>query len=76
MSITTERTTAKDRFDPRRSAARPPRDEEPPPPASPSPVRQSGEVLFEVPFASVMSDDDLALGPSDPRYVYLTRTHD
>jgi hypothetical protein len=61
MSITTERTTAKDRFDPRRSAARPPRDEEPPPPASPSPVRQSGEMLFEVPFASVMSDDDLAL---------------
>ncbi len=61
MSITTERKTAKDRFDPRITAARPSRNEEPPPAASASPVRQSGEVLFEVPFASIMSDEDLAL---------------
>jgi hypothetical protein len=61
MSIATEWTTAKDRVDPRRPAARPSRDEARPQPASASPVRQSGEVLFEVPFASVMSDDDLAL---------------
>ena len=61
MTITTEWTTAKDRFDPRSPAAGPSRDEEPPLPASPSPVRQSGEVLFEVPFASAMSDDELAL---------------
>jgi hypothetical protein len=61
MSSATDRTTAKDRFDPRMTAARPSRDEKPRPAALASPVRQSGEVLFEVPFASVMSDDDLAL---------------
>jgi hypothetical protein len=61
IGVTTERAAAQDRFDPRRPAARPSRDGEPTPAASASPVRQSGEVLFEVPFGSVMSDDDLAL---------------
>ena len=59
--ITTERTAAKDQSDPRNPATRPSPSEKPTPPASPSPARQSGEVLFEVPFASAMSDRDLAL---------------
>ena len=42
-------------------ARRPLRGDEPPPLASPAPVGQRGEVLFEVPFVSAMSDRDLAL---------------
>lgn len=59
IGITTRRTAAKDQSNPRSPARRPSPSEEPAPPASPT--RQSGKVLFEVPFASVMSDHDLAL---------------
>jgi hypothetical protein len=61
MSITTKRAAPKHHPDSGSAAARrlSPR-VEPPPLPSRSPVRQRGNVLFEVPFASVMSDRDLA----------------
>gem|GEM_PF-1183300 len=61
MSITTKRAAPKDHRDSGIPAARrtPPCNE--PPPLAPSQVRQLGNVLFDVPFASVMSDYDLAL---------------
>ena len=62
MSITTKRAEPKDNPDLGDAAARRPSQcVEPPPLAGLSPARRRGEVLFEVPFASVMSDDDLAL---------------
>ena len=62
MSITTKRAAPKHHPDSGSAAARrlsP--GVEAPPLAGPIPVRQRGNVLFEVPFASVMSDRDLAL---------------
>ena len=61
MSITPKREAAKDKPDSGSPPARPSPSEESPLARSGSPVRQSGEVLFEVPFASAMSDNDLAL---------------
>ncbi len=62
MSVTTKRAEPKGKPDSGGSGAlRPSPGVEPPTVASLSPVRQRGEVLFEVRFASVMGDDDLAL---------------
>jgi hypothetical protein len=62
MSITTKRAAPKHPPDSGSAAARRLSPSvEPPPLATLSPVRQRGDVLFEVPFASVMSDCDLAL---------------
>jgi hypothetical protein len=60
MSITTKGPTPKDHSG-SAAARRPSRCVEPPTVASVSPVRQRGKVLFEVPFASALSDCDLAL---------------
>lgn len=62
MSITTKPAAPENHPDSGSLAARrtSPGDE-PAPLAGPCPVRQSGDVLFEVRFASAMSDDDLAL---------------
>lgn len=62
MSVTTKRPALKDHPDSGSAAARRPSPcVEPPTAAGLSPVRQRGEVLFVVPFASAMSDYDLAL---------------
>lgn len=62
MSIVTKRAAPMRRPDSGSAAARRPSPSvEPLTIASRSPVRQRGDVLFEVPFVSVMSDSDLAL---------------
>ncbi len=62
MSVTTTRAAPEHHPDSGSAAARrPSQSVEPPPLASLSPVRQRGDLLFEVPFASVMGDCDLAL---------------
>jgi hypothetical protein len=62
MSITTKRAAPKQHADSGSAAARRLSPSvQPPPLASRPPGRQRGTVLFEVPFASVMNDRDLAL---------------